>query len=68
MIQFIWIVGMLFTFGVALGEEKEGAFNQLTWSATISVLLIIMALWPILLGLIVGNYMNESTKSSNVKE
>ena len=43
---FIYVVGLLFTFGVLIGEEKE-----YTWVESFYVVSFCVVCWPVVLGI-----------------
>lgn len=53
----IWIIGTLFTLGLGTAFNKTPDSNWLVWAAIVFVMFFV---WPILLGSIVGNSVNEN--------
>lgn len=54
LIVFMWLVGVLFTWGVLIGIVT-GPFNKMTYAELVGFMLISIAVWPILLGIRAGS-------------
>lgn len=51
MIYLIWLIGVMFTFGIALSSDD---FTELDLLSKIKMCLHIILIWPFVLGFIVG--------------
>ncbi|MFA5107748.1 MAG: hypothetical protein WC497_05505 [Patescibacteria group bacterium] len=54
----IWVIGMLFTYGLTMVDDK----TEDTWAHALKLMLSVTLLWPLLLGVFVAMAMKESDK------
>lgn len=56
----IWLIGMMFTFGLTIGDADDGD----TWGRAVRYIIFVVVLWPLLLGAWVAITLKERTKDN----
>jgi len=47
----LWVIGVLFTWGLCIVDEED----DIPWYQELGMSLVLIALWPIFLGVLVGH-------------